>query len=377
MQNLLRRHLVILLLGALAPLTGCEKADKEARLPWVATPELALEKINSTPVFYSPAARRWLLEKRPDLLEADDRGKDSERSKSFAQAVEDPRLFRQLDRQQRFSTLLLTGDPSESRPLLEHLLETRDFQLAYLDHTSLIFRRDVKEKWTPAQLDGLRARLGSVSPKVRARLLGEIGTKLVAVRELAPARELIAEAQKADAGVPQVWTAQGNYRMAQGDWKGAIESAQKALEIDPESLPALGVLAQSYFASKQFMAAYEASSKIVAKLPESPSILFYHAKIAHEAKQKHDEIRVLQKLIAMAEKAHRPTSVYEVYLGQAYSTSGDGERGLAEFEKALKDPELPTDHRRFAQECVRRLRDMAEQKEAAAAEKKEEPKPGK
>ena len=68
------------------------------------------------------------------------------------QAVENPKLFRQLDRQYRFDALLLIGDPSQYRQLLEHLLEANDWTLTYLDHAALIYKRGGSGREWPNQI---------------------------------------------------------------------------------------------------------------------------------------------------------------------------------------------------------------------------------
>src|SRR3954469_2574649 len=85
---------------------ACQHRDPTADAPWVSTPELALAQVQARPVFYNAPARPWLLTKRPELLEDDDRGTDSQRALGYVQAVQNPKQFRQLDRQQRFATLL-------------------------------------------------------------------------------------------------------------------------------------------------------------------------------------------------------------------------------------------------------------------------------
>ena len=83
------------------------------------------------------------------------------------QAVQNPKLFRQLDRQHRFDTLLLVGDPSQYRPLLEHLLEAKDWTLQYLDHTSLIYRRSAETPWKPDDFVAIRERLAEIRSRAR------------------------------------------------------------------------------------------------------------------------------------------------------------------------------------------------------------------
>jgi hypothetical protein len=126
--------------------------------PQLVTPTLALEGLSAKSLYYNAAARQWLLKQRPELLTEEDRAADSERTRNFIQAVQNPKLFRQLDRRYRFDTLLLVGDPSQSRPLLEHLAEAKDWTLTYVDHTSMVLRRDPAPPWSAADLAVLRAR---------------------------------------------------------------------------------------------------------------------------------------------------------------------------------------------------------------------------
>jgi tetratricopeptide (TPR) repeat protein len=345
-------------IALLLPLGGCGgKRAPKSNAEWVTTPVMAVEGLQARLLFYNGPARPWLLQKRPDLLAEDDRARTSPKADAFAQAVQNPKLFRQLDRQHRFDAVLLTGDPSQARPLLEHFLEAQDWKLAYLDHTSLVFRREVAQPWSAARLDDLRQRLGAVSETERAQAWAAVAGKLVAVRELPTAKTIIDEARRADGGVAEVWSAEASYRLALGEWNAAAQTAQKALKLDGECLPALGTLAQSFYAAKRFAEAYAVSSRLVEKLPEDPGILFYHAKIAHESRHFDDEVRVLRKLIAMAERSGQAVSGYRVYLGQALGTSGEGEAALSEFRAALADPDLPPEQRNYAHECIGRLRE--------------------
>lgn len=352
MPRLPRLVLAALLLLSFA---ACERKDAAADLPWVSTPELAIAQVPAKPLFYSPPARPWLISKRPELLAEDDRAPESPRVRAFAEALQNPKQFRQLDREHRFAALLLAGDPSQSRPLVEHLLETRDWKLAYLDHAGIVFRREVPEPWQPKRLDDLRTRAAALPPPLRAKVLAQAAAKLVAVRELAAVQSIIEEAQTADPNQVEVWTAQSNYRMVIGEWRGALASAERALRIEPESPAALGCMAQSLYASKRFDEAFAASTKLLAKLPEEPGVLFFHAKIAHEAKRWEAEANALKKLIALAQRAQRPVSGYRVYLGQSYASMGERDLGIVEFEQALADPDLPEEQRKFAEECVSKL----------------------
>ncbi len=335
-------------------LSSCGR--KEGAEPGVpATPEAALEGLKVTKLYYNGAARDWIAKEHPELLDPEDWGKISPRGGSLAQAAQEPRLFRRLDREAHFDAVLLVGDPTQFRPLLDHLLDTGDWKLRFLDHTSVVFQREAPEPWTPARLAEQRARAAKLADKPRARLLADLAVKLVAVREREQAKQIIAEAEKADDEVPEVWAAQASYRMALGDWKAAIASADKALTLDKACLPALGCKAQSLYATKRFGDAFAVSSTLLAKMPEEPGILFFHAKIAHEARKFGEEVAALEKLIAIAEKAGRSASGYRVYLGQAHVADANPDPALAEFGRALTDPDLPPEQRKFAEECLAQI----------------------
>lgn len=132
------------------------------------TPRLALEALTAKVLYFNGPAQPWLLAQRADLLTPEDRDARSTRARAFAQAVVSPTLFRQLDRQHRFDTLLFVGDPSQYRTLLDHLVERKDFTLAYVDHTSLVFKRPAVGKWSLAEVAAVRARLGGPANREQA-----------------------------------------------------------------------------------------------------------------------------------------------------------------------------------------------------------------
>jgi tetratricopeptide (TPR) repeat protein len=144
--------------------------------------------------------------------------------------------------------------------------------------------------------------------------------------------------------------------MAMGQWKEAVTAADKALLLDDDFIPALACKAQALYSMKYFSDAYNVSRKLMNELGDDPALLFYHAKIAHEARAYTDEIRTLEKLVRMAEEQKRPSSGYRVYLGQAYATDGQAEPALDQFAKALADPELPAEQRTFASESAAMIR---------------------
>lgn len=323
--------------------------------PLVTTPRLALETLTARTLYYNGPARPWLLALRPELLTPEDRDDRSDRTRAFAQAVANPKLFRQLDRRDRFDTLLLVGDPSQYRTLLDHLLETGDFVLVYADHTSLVFRRD-GAAWSLAALAHLRGKIATASQREKATVLALAGTKLVAVKRTEEGLALLEEAKTLDPKVAEAWSGLALDQLNRGHWVEALAAADRALAIESGHLGALSIKTQCFFATKRFNEAYALSKKLIERLPDDPNILFKHAQIAHEAHAYKTEIKALEKLIARAEAEDRETTGYRIYLAQAYMAASNGAKAIENFERVLKDPALPQDQRDFARDSIQRIK---------------------
>jgi tetratricopeptide (TPR) repeat protein len=329
--------------------------------PLLATPTLALEALQAKTLYFNAAARPWLLKQRPDLLTEEDHGDSSERTRSLSQAVLNPKLFRQLDRRYRFDAVLLTGDPSQFQPILDHLLTTKDWTLRYVDSTSLVFQRGAGKPWSLSDLDPIRARFAGAPASDRAMFLAQTGAKLVAAREMEAAKQLLDEALALDGNLPDAWAGLATYHTARGDWRDALTEVNHALSLDGDSLPALSTKTLLLYGSKQYSAAYDLSSKLATRFPADPNILFYHAKIAHEAGAYKAEIETLLKLIALAEAGDRPLSGYQIYLGQAYAKIGDSIRSVDQFMLALDDPDLSDEERSLIMDNIMRIKKKAAQ----------------
>jgi tetratricopeptide (TPR) repeat protein len=299
-------------------------------------------------VYFNGAAFPVLVKEAPPWLAPADREATSERVRSMAQAALNPKLFRQLDRQERFDVLLLVGDPVQFRPLTEHLIKTQDWALERVDPWSLVYRRGGADSFTMDTVWRETARWKGASSRVRARAMAAIAERLVAAGRLEAAGEVVEAAKKEAPSEAAVLTAEGWYRLARGEWKQAVAAAEKALGSEKRFRPALSVKAQGLYFSKRFEEAYQLSRELLDDAPEDPVMLFAHAKISHEVHAYQEEVVILRQLIAFAEKEKRSTSWYEVYLGQALATTGKGEEALLTFDKALADPELPEEQRDFA-----------------------------
>ena len=341
--------------GVLMLFWGACHLKKNAAQP--ATPALAMKALAGKSIYYNAPARPWLISLRPDLLMAPDLDEKSELSRAFVQAVENPKLFRQLDRKHRFDTLLLVGDPSQYRPLMEHLLEAKDWTLTYLDHTSLIYKRDGARTWQPADLEALAATFSG--KRDRAAFFAQAAVRLLAIRRGADAKACLDKALALDDGLPEVWNGIAIFKMNRGEWTPALTNVDRALKLDADFLPALATKTQVLFSTKKFSAAYDLSRRLIEAHPNDPGLLFYHAKICHEAHAFTDEIRTMRRLVDLAEKAGWPSSGYRLYLAQAYAKDGQARPAIEEFNRILADADISKEQRSFAEDTLAQIKERA------------------
>ena len=336
-----------LVVAVVAPLGGCSRGPA-AYVPELESSLEHLRSMGAKAVYFNGPAFPHLVRLRPDWLPVADHSISSERVRSMAQSALSPKLFRQLDRQERFDALLLVGDPVQFRPLMEHLNRTRDWALDRVDPWCLVYKRGDQEGFTADSIWKVVRESDAKKASERAGAMAAMAERLVAASRLSAAGELIEAAKQVDSGHPAVSVAEGWYRLARGEWKQAVAAAERALKADKTSQPALSVKAQGLYYTKNYLAAYDLSLRLLEESPDDPVMLFTHAKIAHEVKSYGEEIQILEKLIGIANREKRSPSWYHVYLGQALAVTGKGREAILNFDKALSDPELPPDQKDFA-----------------------------
>jgi hypothetical protein len=97
-------------------------------------------------------------------------------------------------------------------------------------------------------------------------------------------------------------------------------------------------------------------------LPEEPVRLWQHAETAREAREYAAQVKALERLIELAREEERPVGSYEFYLGEAhvYLATKDATHAplaVEHLKKALADPLLGKDHRKFAEERLKTIRE--------------------
>ncbi len=310
------------------------------------TPAFAVDALNARTLFYTPLARETLSTKRPGLL-------NPAEEKAFGLAAQNPVLWRQLDHRLHFDALLLSGDANVYRPLLQHLLETHDWVLTYLDQTSMIWKRRPATAWTPDDLSALEKKFAGAD---RALFLVGVANKVLALGQTQLAKSLLDQAIALDGKSADARTQLALYHAQIGQWQGALDGCNRALAIDPNFSPALNAKAQILLGQGRFDEALEISQRIADADPQDPAALFLNAKIAHAAHAFQSEIKTMRALLELAEKCGAPTSGYRIYLGQAYATDGQAQPSLDEFQKAAAANDLSTEQRKFVEEAIARIK---------------------
>jgi tetratricopeptide (TPR) repeat protein len=332
----------------------------------VSTPQIALEKLEARSLYYNSEAGPWLVQRRADLLTAEDKDEKSARVVSFSQAPQSPRLFRQLDRQYRFDTVLLVDDPSRYQRLLDHLLDPepdkRDFKLVYLDHWALVFKRGAKREWESGDLDAVRQLMAGLHSEDRAAFLAMTAMKMLAVRQSEAAKRWLDEALSVDGSSVDALTGLAQYYVWLGKWKEAEVYADKVLAQNENCVGAVAVKVLTMRATKHMVDAFKLSEKLNNLIPEDPVRLWQHAQLAHESQQFGAEIVALTRLIKLAKDEERPVGEYEFHLGEAHAFAAmkDGTHAPMAVEhlgNALADPSLPADKRKFAEERLATIRE--------------------
>lgn len=330
--------------------------QNEATSTELTTPELAFHFLETLP--HPPRSLYFTSAAIPFLEKSTGFGTGAElarRGAEYDSLAHNPKEWRSVERANRFDALLLMGDPANFRPLLNHLRQSQDWKLTYLDATSIIFRRAPAPVWTPDALEELKHTFAKRATIEQVTLRVQLAHRLIAIDDFDTARTLLEEAVQLDMNSSPAWTEFAIWHAAQGQWEQALETANRAIIGDGNYLPAQSAKANALLAHGRATEALSITRKLVEALPTDGSTLYLHAKVTHAAHAFKEEIEVLQKIIASARAHSLPTGTWHVFLGQAYASIGEANDALIQFKKALEDPGLTPQERSFAEKGVDRL----------------------
>jgi len=260
-----------------------------------------------------------------------------------------PARWREMDRAKRFDTVVLIGNASSFAPLLEHLMTSPDFRLARIDPAGFRFERGPRSDALPAIPD---ARL---APRDRAEVLAAAARRLIEVKRMAQAQQVIDLAAKADPTAPGVTVARAIFAASSGRWEESAAAANTAVKADSGDLAARMIRAEACLRLGRIPEAWGDASFLVAANRGDPAALWLHARVAHAAHDYNAETASLSLLVSLSEAAHSPAGIYRVYLAQSLAHQGKRMEALRQFRAAIDAPEMTPDQRAKILESVKGL----------------------
>jgi len=239
----------------------------------------------------------------------------------------DPDRF--LQAMPAFNQVLFASPAAETSELIDFIRFLPEWEPRDLNAAGL-WLSPAGEEWSPPDPDGTE------SPVIQARM----ATWLDAAEQGVAARKWF-DAAIAHEEVPaEVHLRRARYLVNLQRMGESLDAVERALEQDARNPAALSIKAQLLFGARDFGKAYDASALLVELQPTDPSALWLHARIAHQVQNYPAEIRMLNRLITIKQKAGVDVTLETVLLGQAYARDGDAKRALLWLEDALQSPNL-------------------------------------
>lgn len=268
------------------------------------------------------------------LLAPDLAGRSTD-ARSIQELASSPVRWREEDRLRPFQAILLAVPLEDSRPLVEMLNATPEWQLAKIDNQGLLFRRGTSGQ--PAQ--GNEAAFANT--RDQAIYAARYGMVMHFLGKNKDAREWMAKARQIAPRDPLVLTESATLAAALKQWPSTRKDAESALKEDASSTQARYLLALALLETGNISGAAEESATLSAQASNAPSVLWLQARISREANDPTTEIAALEKLLAMAKKQKEEPTIIHIHLAQAWAKRGFAPQALENYNAALKGTLTP------------------------------------
>jgi len=249
-----------------------------------------------------------------------------------AAMVSSPVRWRDEDRENPSSAVIIAGRVAEASPLIEHLLSSPDWRLAQVDNHGLLFLRGKGPNFSPPATENLGV---GISPDQRPYFLARTALNYQQADLKTAARSLMDNALDAAPGDSRVLVCGASLAASQGQWERARALAEKSLKADPESQTGAYLLALSLLETGVPVRALDLAGDLIRTSPRDPSLLLLHARAARAARDPTSEINSLEKLVSVLESNGYPTTKVQIYLGQAWAQKGFPDQALKAYRAAL------------------------------------------
>lgn len=249
---------------------------------------------------------------------------------------QEPAQWRERLRNSKWRAVLLAGPLNEFRALLDHLISSPDWHLAAVTNQGYLFLR---EPGLPAKsLDVETFRLSS--DQETAIYLAQIAERYDAIRRSTDARASMERAGELAPDSPSVLAYTATFAAAHKRWQDAIAYSNKALQKDPEFAQAKLVQALALLELGEASRADVQVSQVLLQNPNDLYTLFLAARIAKARNDNEREADLLEKIVALSQKANLPVVHYRIYLGQAYARLGRAQEALKNYREVLAEGKL-------------------------------------
>lgn len=251
--------------------------------------------------------------------------------KSVPELGDSPEKWRNEDRANPFSAVLIGGRVSEAGPLIRHLRESPDWYLARVDNQGLLFLRGEKPDLAASPIPEF------ASPGDRAVYLAQYSLNLEAAGFGTLAASSMEEALSLSGKDCEILFRASSLAASQGRWERARRFAGAAVKSRPGSYEADYLLALSLLETRAFDKSYEGTSTLLGKYPDDPNVLLLHARAARAAHDFSEETKCLEHLLQIAKSSDSPTARIQVYLAQSWAQRGFPDQALSHYQAALDE----------------------------------------
>ena len=241
-----------------------------------------------------------------------------------------PVRWREEERQSPFTAILLAVPLASSRPLVEMLSSSPEWQLAQADNQGLLYLRRSSTKKN-AITAPVFSSIGDIAiyEAQSAMVLHFLGKNK-------EARDLMSKARQSAPENAFVRTQSAILAASLRQWVATREEAESALKMDSTSTQARYLLALALLETGNISGAAKESALLSAIASDDPSALWLHARISREMNDPTNEITSLEKLLALAIKQNEEPTLIHIHLAQAWAKRGFATQALENYHAALQ-----------------------------------------
>ena len=241
-----------------------------------------------------------------------------------------PVRWREEEHQSPFTAILLAVPLASSRPLVEMISSSPEWQLAQVDNQGLLYLRRSSTKKNAITVPVFSS-IGDIAlyDAQSAMVLHFLGKNK-------EARDLMSKARQSAPENAFVRTQSAILAASLRQWATTREEAESALKMDSTSTQARYLLALALLETGNISGAAKESALLSAIASDDPSALWLHARISREMNDPTNEITSLEKLLELAIKQNEEPTLIHIHLAQAWAKRGFATQALENYHAALQ-----------------------------------------